>query len=118
MIVTSPQVKEEKVSRAMDICILLDLSGSMAFNAVNLEEQLVKFVVTGSDVEPNDMVQIVGFDQKHLELLKPSKKSKITEKAILDFGIRNLKNFGGGTQLWISIEWCVDNRKRFIDEKK
>jgi uncharacterized protein YegL len=104
----------------LDICALLDLSGSMSGSkAQAVQTHLEEFIFgPGSCVMDADRVQIVGFDSNHRELQAPTKRSDMTVTALRGLGIAGLRGFGGGTRLWDAVKWCVDRRVAYVQSRR
>ena len=79
----------------LSVTLLLDMSDSMLFQLLNLEEAALRFVE--KSLGEDDTASVIAFDARARVALWPSTEKRDAERAILDLGS------GGGTALYDAI---------------
>ena len=115
---TVETIAPKRVERNMDICILLDVSGSMAgAPALEMETQTIEFLCgEQSVVKDDDYVEVNVFSNTHRQLFAPKKRKEISVAEIRSYGIARMPS--GGTALWDAMKACIDSRLAYVQSRR
>ena len=103
----------------VDICLILDLSGSMSGEkAEETEKQVLHFIFDDSNIKRQDKIAIIGFSSELKVLVNYKAKKDYIKEEVKALGIRSLAGLGDGTKLWDTLNQCLKQRVNYVAVKK